>query len=111
MTMIDALLDGARTGITRDSAGARTRAAGASVVEAAPEVDVARPARAACGDGAGQRRRARVDGYDPRAAGVRAAGGGDGRRARARAHRERGQGSDGTSVASTTPRWARPGGS
>ncbi len=59
---------------------------------AASEVHVARPARAACRDGAGQRRRARVDGYDSRAAGVRATGSGDGRRARPGAHRERSKG-------------------
>ena len=72
MAMIDALLAELEQESLDHAARARTRAAGASVVEAASEIDVARPARAARRDGARQRRRARLEGHDSRAAGVRA---------------------------------------
>ena len=110
MKMIDGLLAELEQEAANHAPRARADAAGAPVVEAASQIDVARPARAARGDGARQRRRARGDGHDSRAAGVRSARGRDGRGTGARADGERREGEDARSAASTMRGWARRGG-
>ena len=95
MTIIDGLLAELEQEARDDAPCARADTAGPPVVEAPSQVDVARPAGAACGNGARERRRACGAGHDSRAAELRSARGGHGRGARAVAHRQRREGETG----------------